>query len=163
MAGVLLRKLRRFSTQPRFVQCWLTPVWLLLGLSRLLILVVPFARLAPRLGLHAGAASWVPLVSAAQQHRAQLIGRTIRLASRYTPWVSNCFPQAVAARMMLALHGIPHALYFGLAPETTPGLSGVRAHAWVAAGRVHVTGGPSFGVYTVVGMFVASPSPESAP
>lgn len=163
MTQLLLRKLRRFAAQPRFVQWWLVPAWCLLGVCRLLILVVPFSRLAPRLGTHSGVASWVPLINVSQQSRARLIGRTIRLASRHTPWVSNCFPQAVAARVLLALHGIPHALFFGLAPERTEHSVGVHAHAWVAAGRVQVTGGPGFETYTVVGMFVAAPAIRPSP
>ena len=31
----------------------------------------------------------------------------------------------------------------------------MKAHAWVVAGRVPVTGGVSFGQFTVVGVFVA--------
>ena len=33
--------------------------------------------------------------------------------------------------------------------------AGMKAHAWVAAGRVPVTGGVSFAQFTVVGCFVA--------
>jgi len=31
----------------------------------------------------------------------------------------------------------------------------MKAHAWVVAGRIPVTGGQSFGQFTVVGCFVA--------
>jgi hypothetical protein len=55
---------------------------------------------------------------------------------------------------LLSLYRIPYALYFGLKHESV--LSGTEAHAWVAAGRIRVTGGASFSQFTVVGCFVSS-------
>jgi hypothetical protein len=150
MIGTLIRKVRSFAGLPLFTKLWLVPAWLELGLSRALILVVPFRTLAPRLGTAQGTAANVPLLTSAQEARARAIGRTIRLAARYTPWTSNCFPQAVVARTMLGMHGIPYAIHFGLMRD---GNSAMVAHAWVVAGRVPVTGGHSFHRYTVVGVF----------
>jgi hypothetical protein len=150
MIGTLIRKVHSFAGLPLFTKVWLVPAWLELGLSRALILVVPFRTLAPRLGTAQGTAANVPLLTPAQEARARAIGRTIRLAARYTPWTSNCFPQAVVARTMLGMHGIPYAIHFGL---TRDGNSAMVAHAWVVAGRVPVTGGHSFHRYTVVGVF----------
>jgi len=150
MIRTLIRKVRSFAGLPLFTKVWLLPAWLELGLSRALILVVPFRTLAPRLGTAQGTAANVPLLTPGQEARARAIGRTIRLAARYTPWTSNCFPQAVVARTMLGMHGIPYAIHFGLMPD---GNAGMRAHAWVVAGRVPVTGGHSFDHYTVVGVF----------
>ena len=146
----LTRKVRSFAGLPLFVKAWLVPTWVALGIARTLILAVPFRTLAPRLGTAQGTAAHVPLLTHAQESRARAIGRTVRLAARYTPWTSNCFPQAVVARVMLGMHGIPYAIHFGLMPD---GDAGMRAHAWVVAGRVPVTGGHSFGHYTVVGVF----------
>jgi hypothetical protein len=35
-----------------------------------------------------------------------------------------------------------------------PDSSGMKAHAWVAAGPIRVTGGISFDQYAIVGMYV---------
>lgn len=147
----ILSKFRNFWRQPRFARLWFFPVWLLLGLARALILCVPFQRLAPRLGRHAGAAPWVPVLDAAHQRRAQQIGQVVRLAARYTPWTSNCFPQAVAARVLLGLYRVPYVLCFGV--TRTPDSANFQAHAWVVSGRVAVSGGPSFDRYVTVGVF----------
>jgi hypothetical protein len=152
--SVLTRKLGHFLNQPVFIKLWFLPVWLLLGVSRLIILFVSFRRLAPKLGIHVGTNASVPLLSERQEMRALVIGRVIRMSARYTPWDSNCFPQAVAAKLLLSLYRIPYALYFGLKHESV--LSGTEAHAWVAAGRIRVTGGASFSQFTVVGCFVSS-------
>lgn len=144
-------KVRAFQRLSRFEQAWLAPVFILLGLSRALILCLSFRRLAPRLGVHAGTNAWTPLLDGRQEQRARQIGRVVRLAARHTPWRSNCFPQAVAARIVLGAHRIPYVLFLGVAREG----GGLQAHAWVAAGRVRVSGGFGFDRFTVVACFVA--------
>ncbi len=126
---------------------------MLLGISKAIIFKLSFSRLAPYLGQPMGVASWVPLLNAPQQERALQIARAVQLAARYTPWVSNCFPQAVVARLLLGWYAVPYALYFGLMRDTQT--LELKAHAWVAAGRVAVTGGGSFAQFTVVSVFVA--------
>lgn len=153
MLAVLTRKLRSAWQGPPFVLLWLLPVWLLLGIAKLLIFTVAFRRLAPGLGQAAGTAALVPLLTPAQQGRARLISRTVQTTARYTPWNSNCFPQAVVARLLLGLYRIPYTLCFGLSRE--PEAGEIKAHAWVAAGPVRVTGGASFGHYTVVGVYTS--------
>jgi len=150
---VLVRKARSFLHQPASIQIGLLPVFLLLGLAKALILIVPFRRLAPRLGVSVGVSPWVPVLEPGQEARALLVGRLVRLAARYTPWDSNCFPQAVVARLLLGLYGIPYALYFGVMRNDQS--AEMKAHAWVVAGRIRVTGGTSFGRFTVVGCFVS--------
>jgi len=153
MLRLLGRKARSLQRQPLFSQAWLLPLWCVLGMARTLIFTVSLRRLAPHLGRACGVAPWVPLLDDRQQARALQIGRAVRLAARYTPWQSNCLAQAVAARLLLGCYGIPYALFFGLMRD--PASPVVKAHAWVAAGRVPVTGGASFGHFAVVGVFVA--------
>lgn len=150
---IFLRKGASFFRQSLWLQLWFLPTWILLGIAKVLIFTMTFRNLIERLGVATGVEPWVPLLSPLQQSRALRIGRVVRLAARYTPWDSNCFPQAVVARLLLGLHGVPYALFFGLSRAREG--SGLAAHAWVAAGRVRVTGGYSFGEYTVVGTYVA--------
>ncbi|CAK0745209.1 hypothetical protein CCP3SC1_140050 [Gammaproteobacteria bacterium] len=117
-----------------------------------MILTVQFPRLATCLGVHFGNQSVIPILSTSQQIRAFHIGRVVRLTAGYTPWESNCFPQAVTARLLLGLYRIPYALFFGVAKN---GESEMEAHAWVAAGPVRVTGSDGFSGFTVVGVFVS--------
>lgn len=147
-ASLAAAKWRAFLHLGRFEQAWLIPV-LLLGLSRLLIVCLSFRRIAPWLGVHGGTQAWIPLLNPAQEQRARRIGRLVRSAARHTPWLSNCFPQAITARILLGVHAIPYMLFFGLARDQT----GLKAHAWVAAGRVNVSGGAGCDGFTVVGCF----------
>jgi hypothetical protein len=149
-----LRKAFRAARLPAFMHCWLLPCWCLLGLSRLLLWAVPFGRLKRWLGSSGGDAPWVPLATDRQMYLALQIGRTIRLAARCTPWESACLPQALAARWLLGLHRVPYALYLGW--RRGAAVQGeAAAHAWVAVGRVRVTGGAGFPDYAVLGTFVA--------
>lgn len=148
---VLLRKVRTFLTLPAFEMAWFVPIWIALGLARAMILTLHFRRLAPLLGTRGGIHPWVPLLDPSHEHLARHIGHGVRLAARYTPWESNCFPQAITARLLLGLYRVPYVLFLGVA--RSPEEAGMRAHAWVSAGRIRVTGGGSFGVYTVVGSF----------
>lgn len=150
----LRRKARSWASLPFFEKVWFAPVWLLLGLSRLALRMIEFRRLAPLLGQHARNVVVIPLVTESQCARARRIGRVVRLAARYTPWVSNCLPQAVTARLLLGLYRVPYAFYFGLAKDGGEH-SPLRAHAWICAGPVAATGGNSFREFTVVSTFVS--------
>lgn len=147
--------LRKLVSLPLFELAWALPAWVMLGLARIAVLRTPFRKLAPRLGVHSGIAPWVPLATPAQEQRANRIGRVVRRSAMFTPWQSNCFNQAITARLLLGLYGLPYCFYFGV----RFGQDGTEldAHAWVASGKVRVTGATSFGRFTVVGCFVAPP------
>jgi len=149
----MLTKLTRFFRQPGFVQLWFLPVWLGLGFARLTILTLSFRRLVPKLGISIGLTPWLPLIEPVQEQRARLIGQVVRQAARVTPWESNCFPQAVVARVLLGYYGVPYCLFFGVRRKADDGE--FDAHAWVASGRVRVTGGYCFSRYTVVAVLAA--------
>lgn len=159
--ALILRKLRSLLRLAPFELAWLFPVWVVLGLSRLVILLFSFKRMAPWLGVPNGATPWVPLLDDLAQSRANHIRRVVQLVARYTPWESNCFPQAVTARVLLGIYGIPYVLFFGLARDTAGKEQAMKAHAWVAAGKVRVTGGASFGQFAVVACFMAPPLARS--
>lgn len=151
---LILRKYSNFQKLPIFIQLWLFPACLCLGISRTLIRLIPFYRIAPYLGKSSEKKIWTPLLTIKQEKKAKEISRLITLAARYTPGQSNCFPQALTARFFCGLLRIPYVLYFGLSRDLNG--TGMKAHAWVVAGRVYVTGGNSFLNYTVVESFMSS-------
>jgi hypothetical protein len=153
-AAVVRRKFSSFLKLSLFIQIGFIPCWLLLGIARASIFIISFKHLAPKLGIPMGVHAWVPLNSTSQQLRAVMIRRLIGLTARYTPWDSNCFPQAVVARFLLGFYNIPYALFFGLRRDEESGE--LKAHAWVVTGRVFVTGGQSFSQFTVVGCYVTA-------
>jgi Transglutaminase-like superfamily len=120
--------------------------WILLGLSRLAIVGgVPVTRLVGR----AGGSPQPATPSPRDQRWAGLITRQVDRAAARTPWRSECYPQAVAARLELIAARVPHTVFFGLRRDENRELV---AHAWVQIGDRVVIGGDPVG-YTVVAAF----------
>ena len=134
----------------------LVAAWSLLGFCRLLILLLPFRVVRRLLGEHQSRApdqapAPAPL-DPVRRARAERIGLVVTLAAQHTPWKSECYPQALAARGFLTARRIPHRVCFGVRRDG----SALVAHAWVQAGDITVTGGTEK-VFTEVGSFSWSP------
>lgn len=150
---VLLRKLRTLGSFNRRQLLWLLPLYLLSGLMRLALLVLPFRWIAPWLGQHHANMTMTLLVTEEQENLSRRMGSVIRTLSKYTPWESKCLVQAMLARIVLGYYGIPHVIYLGV-NQSGPPENPMNAHAWVSAGRCFVTGGNSFRQFGVVSSFV---------
>ena len=147
-----LHKLAALSWADRWL---LVEVFVLLGVAWLALRVVPFRRLARRLGsLHSETSTDAPPAQLAQAQRVRLA--IARVAPR-TPWESNCFPQALAAKFWLQRHGIPSTLYLGVAlnktDDSAPEQAPMEAHAWLRCGPLVVTGARGSERFTVVARF----------
>lgn len=161
---ILARKARTLIALPPIVIAWLPAAWLALGVARAAVLCVEFRKLAPWLGIVAGSAPFSQIIPPKAEARARQIEQIIRIAAHYTPWQSNCFAQAIVARLLLSHYRIPYLIFFGvrtgpMAAEVGAGnlaAPGMEAHAWVAAGRVMVSGGASFQQFGVAGIFRAA-------
>jgi hypothetical protein len=127
--------------------------WLLL--ARLVLLFVPFPKLARRLGTFVPPTDRrVSAAAAAAPDRAELareIGWAVTRAARHVPFEAVCLPQAMAARIMLARRGIRSVLHFGAAKGPTKALN---AHAWLSAAGVEVTGYPVAKDFAEIACFV---------
>lgn len=145
-----LHKLAALSWADRWL---LVQSFCLLGIAWLALRVIPFRHLARRLGpLHAETPQDVPPEQLAQARRVSLaIGRV----SPYTPWTSNCFPQALAAKYWLGRRHIPSTLYLGMALPQGNDTSrpAITAHAWLRCGSMLVTGGAGSARFTVTARF----------
>lgn len=124
------------------------------------MLVLPFKVVRHLLGEHRSPratgpdTSPVPLLLRGRDlDRARKIGWTVQTAARRTPWRSECFPQALTARLLLRAARVPHVVTFGLRRDDAGTL---KAHVWVAADQVAVTGG-SGSAWTGVGSFAWAP------
>jgi hypothetical protein len=150
------RQFESFQSQSGLTRLLLVPAWLLTGMSRFIVLIAPFKYIAPSLGRYHGMSAFTPLLDEGQAQRALSIGRAVRMASIYAPWKANCQAQAIAARWLLGLFGVPYTVFYGVAKDP---VEHMKAHAWVCAGPVQVTGGYAFHEFTVVAVF--SNLPES--
>lgn len=129
--------------------------WLLLGLTRVLTLVLPFRMVRHLLG--EPRATVLPdrparSASGRDRGRGHRIGVLVTRAAGRTPWRSDCYPQALTARLLLRAARIPHRVSFGVRRDG----GDLAAHAWVDVDGVPVTGGDGQG-WTTVGSFTWSP------
>lgn len=140
--------LHSFLRRPWRDRWLLVHVYVLLGLARLAVKIIPFPVLAKHLGTQAiESPTQVPKPHLLE---AQRVAWAVSAASRRTPWQSNCFPQAIAAKYLLRRRGISSTLYLGAAFKTRTEL---EAHAWVRCGQFYVTGGAGHLHFGTVGIF----------
>ena len=140
-----LRRLRQLSWSDRSL---LVEACLWLAVARLAILIVPFRRIAPHLGRHM---EQLPEDAAPEQvAQARRVSWAVRAMSRHTPWQSACMAQAIAAKRLLQVRGVPSTLYMGLAKDESTSL---QAHAWLRCGGFVVTGREGRERYSVVATF----------
>ncbi|MCP5105264.1 MAG: lasso peptide biosynthesis B2 protein, partial [bacterium] len=95
-----------------------------------LMVLLPFRKIAPRIGEH------MKETPKENQPRHTPILRdirnAIRRASRRTPWKNACLARSIAGEMMLKRRNIPFTLYLGLTKEKekeNENQRGLKAHA----------------------------------
>lgn len=135
----------RWVAQARHVlrQPWrdlalLAQAFLILGIARLAILRLGYRRLEGFMGERMTESSRE--LSDGQQQQARRVDIALRRASKRTPWVSNCFPQALAGAFLLRRREIEPTIYLGAKLDRTTD-AGMLAHAWLRAGERYVSGG----------------------
>jgi hypothetical protein len=145
-----LRKLAALSWADRWL---LLQVFVLLGVARLALRLIPFRRLARSLGpLQTETPPDAPTEHLAQARRIAL---AVARVSPHTPWTSNCFPQALVAKFWLRRRQISTTLYLGVAlnKSEASAQTEMEAHAWLRCGPLPVTGGRGHECFTVVACF----------
>ena len=145
-------RIRRFVRLGPGAQALFALSWLLLGLTRAAIALLPFAHVRRLLGEGRTDPPDLPPASIRDARRSRRISRSIERAARHTPWSSDCYPQALTAHLQMRFARVPHTVAFGLRRAD----HGLTAHAWVRAADGIVTGGDPRD-YTVVGAFTWLP------
>lgn len=141
MLLTMRRKLRAARKQPLIVLGLFPIAWIAIGLAAMVLMLVPFRKIAPLLGQNCGAVALSPLGNSSTDAWALWIGQAIQLASRNSPFRADCLPQALAAVALCWLAGLPTALHLGSTVPRAGAEKQMEAHAWVQSGRVNVTGG----------------------
>jgi hypothetical protein len=140
-------KWRRRTRKERVL---LIEAFLLLGVARLAILLLPFKWLAVSLGKQRTESP--RRISPEDSQKALMIGQAIRSAANHTPWESVCLPQAVVAQWMLKQRHISGTLYLGVIKEAAKP-ERIAAHAWLRCGEAILTGSANHQQFVVVATF----------
>ena len=142
----MIRRLAQFVRLPAPERCALVEAMALCTLAGVLIRLVEFRRLAPRLGQHMAVSPAEHDETSSPQVAS--VRWAVEAAARHLPWKPVCLPQAVTAQWMLRRRSIPSTLYLGADPTAD-----YYAHAWVRAGNTIVAGGPRDERFAVVATF----------
>ena len=127
---------------------------ILCGLARAAIHLFPLKYLTHYFGAYQKNVILSTCVSDKQRDRACEIGRSVRLASKYTPWDSSCLTQAMVAAFWCRRYRIPYVFYIGIAKTAQVSKGNTMAHAWLTAGAVAMTGGYGLEHHHVVSSYV---------
>jgi hypothetical protein len=144
---------RRYAGLPVRRKLLIGEAVLLLALSRLALVFVPFQFLAARFGKVSlpGVAGPITALSREQIETVQDVGWAVTRSARYVPFRAVCLPQAIAAKAMLDRRAIATVMHFGVAKKEGEPLA---AHAWLDAGPIEITGFPVAGEFTEVARFL---------
>jgi len=103
-----------------------------LAIARVMILTIPFGRLAAKLSVDEDS---VP--RDADSGVLSRVSWAVAAAANNVPWRSDCFPQTIAASKLLRKFGHGSTIHLGVERVGDDELAG---HAWVTCGEELVTG-----------------------
>ena len=113
-----------------------------LGYARILLTKSSFRDLSTKLSKNAAEQT-----GDADERHLQDLSWAIAVAANNIPWRSDCFPQSIAAALMLRRAGHSSTIHFGVSKVTDVELAG---HAWLTCGESVVTGANGMERYTEV-------------
>jgi hypothetical protein len=129
-----MNRLAKFVRLPPADRRLLIEASLLLLAARAILWLLPFRTLARLISQPPAASPPGDDETRALAHR---VGWAVRLGARTNPGRTVCFPQGIAAQLMLARRGVAGTLYYGVAKS---GDGALEAHVWVRAGALPVVG-----------------------
>jgi hypothetical protein len=144
---------RRENKLIRFARLNGADQWLLmcaaawLGVARLRLALTSFQQLSERLSDDAPDTRVDP-----DPEFLRRVGFAVSAAANNVPWRADCFPQAIAARMLLRHRGHASKIHLGVEKS---GEGSIAGHAWLTCGDVVVTGGEELERYTEMHCFNA--------
>lgn len=140
----------KLTKQPRPFKAYIffAEAWSALLLGRVILICLPFKKIAPRLR-NKIAESSDAIVN--QYSCCEETALSVKRACRYAPWRTMCFEQAIAAKLMLNRRKIKSELYFGVYKNEITGI--VQAHAWLKCGNMIITGGHNLDKFKIISAF----------
>jgi hypothetical protein len=133
-----MKRWHKFTQLPASSRLILLESVILLGLTRLAVLIVPFRLIQPFLRSDLRQSS-----KASTSKKVEQIRYSIAAASNFLPWRNVCLNQAITAKLMLNRRGLPNTLVLGVQSQSDQ----LAAHAWVCVGEKIVIGEKSYQDY----------------
>ncbi len=143
-----MSNMQRTNKWRRYMQLDGADKWLLLraiawlAIARIMLTVMPFRYLSARLSAKTNSPQIEP-----DPDLLQRITDAVSAAANNVPWRSDCFPQTIAARMLLKSYGLASTIHFGV---DRVGEDVLEGHAWLTCGETVVTGAAELDRYAEV-------------
>ena len=141
--------LKKFGSRAWPERRLLLEAFVLSGLMRAAILMLPLRRIVGLMGLVRGQN---PVGPGAPAGMVADIGWAVRAAALRTPWESACLVQALTGMVMLRRRDLACVLYLGIAKDASIPQT-MAAHAWLCCGAATVTGAGGRERFTVIACF----------
>ena len=125
--------------------------WLLMAIARLILLFIPFRKIAPLLGTTIIIQQPLRLTENGALLQQQ-VRSAISRAYKRSPWRTACFEQAIAAKIMLKSRKTVSSVYFGI-QKKGDSANTILAHAWLESGGIMVTGGKNISPFSLIAGF----------
>ncbi len=148
MGSITSRKIKSFLSIPGyskllFAEAIFTSAWV-----KITLLFFPFSKVAKWLGK---ANEHNPEDNSTDEiSKVKKVQFALKLCDRYVPWPTECYTQALTAKLLLKRRNIPGIIYFGFRKNDQGKLMG---HAWLKSEGIVVTGFCDFSLYTVHSSF----------
>lgn len=136
--------LKKITLKDFFLFC---EAWVLIALSRLILVFIPFRKILPLLGTQVTLHEEVDKT----KNEFQYIRSAIARACRYSFWRTECFEQALCAKLMLKLRREKSTIYFGVKKDESE--MEFLAHAWLVCREEIITGGKNSDTFVVLSSF----------
>jgi hypothetical protein len=88
--------------------------------------------------------------SGIDEHYVQKVKTAVWLCNKYTPWKTECYVQALTARLLLRQKQVPSTIYIGFRKRAGGKFEG---HAWLRSGELIVTGNKDHATFQVHSLF----------
>lgn len=123
--------------------------YLLLGVSKLMILIFPFKFIASKIGLPQTETSFMNTFESKVLETQIAVTR----GAKYVFFSSKCYDQALATTFMLRRRKISSTIYFGVSKIDGQ----LSAHAWVRSGHLIISGKRGYENFTPIAWFGTHP------
>lgn len=143
---IFIRKLGAFYRLEN--KCQFIYVYLLSGMIRLSMLIIPFKYFKKYLGIPKKESPFE--LSEESLEIAKQLRRLVLQVCRYTPWESKCLVRAILGAHLLKRKGIESTLYLGVNKNVE---GEIQAHAWLRVGERIIMGGENKSDFVEVAKF----------
>ena len=142
-----MQTLAKFRRLPPSDRRLLIEASLLLLAARVALRILPFKTI---MGWTSRSRALAAVDVVAARTLVMRVRWAVQAGARHGPGQTVCFPQAIAAHLLLSRRGAPSTIYYGVAKTAAGAL---EAHVWVRSGSLAVVGCAAAPRFTVMTTF----------